>query len=157
MTGWRIGYAAGPKEIIKAMTKLQGHMTSGANTNAQYAAVEALENGEESIKIMVEEFDKRRKYLVDRLKNIKDISCNTPKGAFYVMPNVAKLFGKSYGERVINNSIDLADYLLDEAKIAVVPGIAFGIKNNIRIAYSNSIENIEKGMYRMKLAVEKLK
>jgi aspartate aminotransferase len=157
MTGWRIGYAAGPREIIKAMTTLQGHMTSGANTNAQYAAVEALKNSEESVKVMVDEFDKRRKYLVERLKNIKDVSCNVPKGAFYAMPNVSKLFGKSYDGRKINNSEDLADYLLDEAKIAVVPGIAFGIENNIRIAYSNSIENIEKGMDRMKEAVEKLK
>jgi len=156
MTGWRIGYAAGPKEIIKGMTALQGHMTSGPNTNAQYAAVEALKNSEESIEDMVKEFDKRRKYLVKRLNSIDGIKCNTPKGAFYAMPNVKSFFGRKFNDRVINNSTDLANYLLDEAKIAVVPGIAFGIENNIRIAYSNSIKNIEKGMDNMEEALKKL-
>lgn len=156
MTGWRIGYAAGPKEIVRAMTALQGHMTSGPNTNAQYAAVEALKNSEESIENMVKEFDKRRKYLIERLNSMNGIRCNTPKGAFYAMPNVEYFFGKKYGDRLINNSTDLADYLLDEGKVAIVPGTAFGIDNNIRIAYSNSIENIEKGMDMMEKALEKL-
>ncbi|MFO7888144.1 MAG: pyridoxal phosphate-dependent aminotransferase [Eubacteriales bacterium] len=157
MTGWRIGYAAGPRDIIKAMSDLQGHMTSGPNAPAQYASLEALCNTEKSVEVMVKEFDRRRKYIVDRLNSIEGITCNLPKGAFYVMPNVKGFYGKSSGSFKIENSMDLTNYLLEEAKIAVAPGEAFGINNNIRIAYSNSMENIEKGMDQMERALKKLK
>jgi len=157
MTGWRIGYAAGPRDIIKAMSDLQGHMTSGPNAPAQYASLEALRNTEKSVEVMVKEFDRRRKYIVDRLNSIEGITCNLPKGAFYVMPNVKGFYGKSSGSFKIENSMDLTNYLLEEAKIAVAPGEAFGINDNIRIAYSNSMENIEKGMDQMERALKKLK
>jgi len=157
MTGWRIGYAAGPRDIIKAMSDLQGHMTSGPNAPAQYASLEALRNTEKSVEVMVKEFDRRRKYIADRLNSIEGITCNLPKGAFYVMPNVKGFYGKSSGSFKIENSMDLTNYLLEEAKIAVAPGEAFGINDNIRIAYSNSMENIEKGMDQMERALKKLK
>src|SRR6056297_1245202 len=157
MTGWRIGYAAGPKEIIKAMTDLQGHMTTGPNAPAQYATIEALQNTKEAVEIMIKEFDKRRKYIVDRLNSIEGVSCNLPKGAFYAMPNVESFYKSSFKNYKIESSLDLTDYLLEEAKIAVAPGEAFGIDENIRIAYSNSMENIEKGMNQMEEALKKLK
>jgi len=157
MTGWRIGYAAGPRKLVKAMSDLQGHMTSGPNAPAQYASLEALANTEKSVEVMVKEFDRRRKYIVDRINSIEGMTCNLPKGAFYVMPNVKSFYGKSYASYKIKNSMDLTNYLLEEAKIAVAPGEAFGINNNIRIAYSNSMENIEKGMNQMENALKKLK
>jgi len=157
MTGWRIGYAAGPRKLVKAMSDLQGHMTSGPNAPAQYASLEALANTEKSVEVMVKEFDRRRKYIVDRINSIEGMTCNLPKGAFYVMPNVKSFYGKSYASYKIKNSMDLTNYLLEEAKIAVAPGEAFGINNNIRIAYSNSMENIEKGMNQMENALRKLK
>ncbi len=157
MTGWRIGYAAGPENIVKAMTDIQGHMTTGPNATAQYATLEALQNTDEAVEIMVKEFDRRRKYIVDRLNSMDGISCNLPKGAFYAMPNIKSFYGKSFGNYKIENSMNLTNYLLEEARIAVAPGEAFGINNNIRIAYSNSMENIEKGMNQMEKALKKLK
>lgn len=157
MTGWRIGYAAGPKDIIKAMTNLQGHMTTGPNSPAQYASLEAFRNSNNSVEKMVVEFDKRRKYLVDRLNNIQGITCNLPKGAFYAMPNVSSFYGKRWENYKIKNSMDLTNFLLEEAKVAVAPGEAFGIDDNIRIAYSNSMENIVKGMDALEKALKKLK
>ncbi len=157
MTGWRIGYAAGPENIVKAMTDIQGHMTTGPNAPAQYASIEALRNTEEAVEAMVVEFDKRRKYIVDRLNSIEGISCNLPKGAFYSMPNVKSFYGKSFGNYKIENSMDITNYLLEEARIAVAPGEAFGINNNIRIAYSNSMKNIKEGMDQMEEALKKLK
>ncbi|MFZ7134479.1 MAG: pyridoxal phosphate-dependent aminotransferase [Eubacteriales bacterium] len=157
MTGWRIGYAAGPKDIIKAMTDLQGHMTTGPNAPAQHASLEAFRNSNNSVEKMVVEFDKRRKYLVDRLNNIQGITCNLPKGAFYAMPNVSSFYGKSWENYKIKNSMDLTNFLLEEAKVAVAPGEAFGIDDNIRIAYSNSMDNIVKGMDALEKALKKLK
>lgn len=157
MTGWRIGYAVGPREIIKAMTDYQGHTTSGANSPAQHASLEALSNSADSVEMMRLEFDKRRKYIVERLNNMEGIKCNMPKGAFYVMPNITSFYGKGNGDVVINDSVDMANYLLEESKIAVVPGVAFEAPDNLRISYSNSIENIEEGMNRMEEALKKLK
>jgi aspartate aminotransferase len=157
MTGWRIGYAAGPKDIIKAMTNLQGHMTTGPNAPAQHASLEAFRNSNNSVEKMVVEFDRRRKYLVDRLNNIQGITCNLPKGAFYAMPNVSSFYGKSWENYKIKNSMDLTNFLLEEAKVAVAPGEAFGIDDNIRIAYSNSMDNIVKGMDALEKALKKLK
>jgi aspartate aminotransferase len=157
MTGWRIGYAAGPKDIIKAMTNLQGHMTTGPNAPAQHASLEAFRNSNNSVEKMVVEFDRRRKYLVDRLNNIQGITCNLPKGAFYAMPNVSSFYDKSWENYKIKNSMDLTNFLLEEAKVAVAPGEAFGINDNIRIAYSNSMENIVKGMDALEEALKKLK
>ncbi|EOD00165.1 pyridoxal phosphate-dependent aminotransferase [Caldisalinibacter kiritimatiensis] len=157
MTGWRLGYALGPKEVIEGMAALQGHMTSGTNSIAQRGAVEALLNSDAHIEYMVNKYNERRKYLLDRLNNIELIECSDVKGAFYLFPDVSKLFGKRYKDEVIRNSIDVADLLLEEAYIAVVPGIAFEAPNNIRIAYSNSLDNIKEAMDRMEKVLLKIK
>lgn len=146
MTGWRLGYAGGTKKIIRAMSKLQGHMTSGPNSIAQRAAIEALNGPQNQTKMMIEKYEERRSYLLNRLNSIDGMDCNDAKGAFYLMPNVSKFYGKTFNGRYIEDSISLADFLLDEALVAVVPGIAFHSPDTIRIAYCNSLENIEKGM-----------
>jgi aspartate aminotransferase len=156
MTGWRIGYAAGPKDIIKAMTNIQSQSTSNPNSIAQKAAVTALTGPQDSVGIMRAEFDKRRKFLVDGLNNIKGIRCLPPTGAFYVFPNVSALYGKKAGQRQINSSLDFALYLLEEAKVALVHGEAFGDDNYIRISYATSMENIEKALGRIREAVARL-
>ncbi|WP_330397340.1 pyridoxal phosphate-dependent aminotransferase [Maledivibacter halophilus] len=157
MTGWRLGYGAGPAEVIKGMTSLQGHMTTSANSISQMAAVEALEGPKESIDYMRTQYDKRRKYLLDRLNKMKDIRCSQARGAFYLMPNISSLFGKSYKGEIIKDSKDVANFLLDKAHIAVVPGEAFEAPENVRISYSNSLEKIKEAMDRMEKALSILK
>lgn len=157
MTGWRLGYGAGPAKVIKGMTSLQGHMTTSANSISQMAAVEALEGPKESIDYMRTQYDKRRKYLLDRLNKMKDIRCSQARGAFYLMPNISSLFGKSYKGKAIKDSKDVANFLLDKAHIAVVPGEAFEAPENVRISYSNSLEKIKEAMDRMEKALSILK
>ncbi len=157
MTGWRIGYVAGDKDLMKQLIKIQGHSTSATNSIAQKAAVAALEGTQEPVAHMVSEYANRREFLFKRLNEMENISCAKATGAFYLVPNISKFFGKSYNEYSINDSFDMADYLLDEAKVAVVPGKAFEMPNNIRIAYSNSLDNIKEGMNRMEEAFGKLK
>ncbi|WP_312815890.1 pyridoxal phosphate-dependent aminotransferase [Sedimentibacter sp.] len=157
MTGWRIGYAVGPTRVIKAMSDYQGHTTTSPNSPAQYASIEALSNSEKFVEEMRREFDKRRKFIVERLNRIEGINCVMPKGAFYVMIKINKFYGKSYNGFSINNPTDMCDYLLSESKIAVVTGDAFFAKDSIRISYSNSIENIKEGMDRMEEGLKKLK
>jgi len=157
MTGWRIGYAAGPQEIISAMAKVQSHSTSNANSIAQKAAVEALTGGQEATARMVAEFWKRRDFMMGKLSCIPGISCYRPQGAFYLFPNVSSYYSAEYGDTKICNSQDLALYLLQEAKVAVVPGGAFGADDNIRLSYATSVENIDKGTDRIAEAMAKLK
>jgi aspartate aminotransferase len=156
MTGWRIGYAAGPADIINNMSRIQGHVTTCANSVAQKAAVEALLGPQESITIMRKEYDQRRQYIIARLNNMAGITCQNVEGAFYVFPHVAEYFGKKYRGTIIEHSIDFAQYLLEEAQIAVVPGIAFESPNYIRISYANSLENIKKAMDRMETSLSML-
>ncbi|HCZ11412.1 MAG TPA: aspartate aminotransferase [Nitrospiraceae bacterium] len=157
MTGWRIGYAAGPKEIIKAMTNIQSQSTSNPNSIAQKAAVAALNGPQDFINTMRAEFDKRRKFLTAGLNSIEGVSCLKPNGAFYAFPNVSKLYGKKAGDRAINSSLDMAMYLLEDAKVALVHGEAFGDDNFIRISYATSMENIKKGLDRIREALANLK
>lgn len=156
MTGWRIGYAAGPKDIIKAMTNIQSQSTSNPTSISQKAAVAALKGPQDFIETMRTEFDKRRKFLVNELNLIDGISCLMPNGAFYAFPNVSRLYGKKAGERLINSSLDMAMYLLEEANVALVHGEAFGDDNHIRISYATSMENINKALERIKEAVKRL-
>jgi aspartate aminotransferase len=156
MTGWRIGYAAGPANIIKNMGRLQGHVTTCANAIAQKAAIEALSGPQESIAAMREEYNQRRKYIIDRLNTMTGITCQNVEGAFYVFPNVASYFGKVWKGKVIENSLDFAAFLLEEGQIAVVPGMAFESPHHIRISYANSLENISKAMDRMQTALSLL-
>ncbi|NWF98777.1 MAG: pyridoxal phosphate-dependent aminotransferase [Nitrospirae bacterium] len=157
MTGWRIGYAAGPKDIIKAMTNIQSQSTSNPTSIAQKAAVEALMGSQDFIKTMLNEFDKRRKYLVDSLNKITGLSCLTPTGAFYAFPNTSALYGKHHNGKPINSSSDLAMYFLEEAKVALVHGAAFGDDNYVRLSYATSIDMIKKGVERIAEAIQKLK
>jgi aspartate aminotransferase len=156
MTGWRIGYAAGPKEVTTAMANIQSQSTSNPCSISQKAALEALRGPQDFIKTMNVEFDKRRKYMVERLNRIPGISCLMPVGAFYAFPNVAGLYGKSIQGKTIKNSSDFATYLLDEAKVALVSGDAFGADQYIRLSYATSMENIQKGLDRIEKAVSAL-
>ena len=156
MTGWRIGYAAGPEEIIKAVTKLQSQNTSNPTSISQWAAVEALNGSQESVPVMVEEFRRRRDVIVEKLNAIPGVTCALPDGAFYVFPDVSSLFGRSYEGQTLSNSSDVAAYLLDRANVAVVPGIDFGDDNHIRLSYATSLKNIEEGLKRISSAVKRL-
>lgn len=155
MTGWRIGYAAGPKEIISAMTKIQSQSTSSPTSISLKAATEALNGNKDCLELMRKEFEKRRNYIVERLNKIDGIKCLKPEGAFYVFPNIAGLLEKEYNGKFVNTDMDLADYLLDQAKIAVVPGSAFGAKGYIRLSYATSMENIIKGIDRLEQSLLK--
>ncbi|MCX7919068.1 MAG: pyridoxal phosphate-dependent aminotransferase [bacterium] len=153
MTGWRIGFAAGPTDVIKAMSEIQSHATSNPTTFAQIGAIEAYKGPQDSVKMMVAEFDKRRKLLVDGLNSIPGVSCRVPKGAFYAFPNVSGLYGKTFNGKKITNSLELSAYLLDVAQIAVVPGSAFGADNYLRFSYATATKNVIEGVERMKKAV----
>jgi len=156
MTGWRIGYAAGPKEIIKAMSNLQSHSTSNPTSISQKASLAALEGPQEPLYDMVAEFTKRRDYIIKRLNSIEGISCLKPQGAFYVFADVSKIIGKTFKEQMIKDSASLADILLEEVNVAVVPGGDFGAGKYIRLSYATSMENITKGLDRIKEFVAKI-
>ncbi len=156
MTGWRIGYAAGQEEFIKAMNKIQSHSTSNASSISQAAALEALNGPQDFIPTMRNEFERRRNFVYEQLCSIKGIKCFKPKGAFYLFPNVESYFGKSTSVFRIEHSFDLAMYLLHEAKVATVPGSGFGAEGHLRLSYSTSMENLEEGLKRIKEALEKL-
>ncbi len=156
MTGWRIGFAAGPKDIVKAMTNIQSQSTSNPTSISQKAAVEALTGPQDFIKKMLEEFDRRRRLLIAKLNAIPGIRCLTPKGAFYAFPNVSEYYGKSIDDRKISSSADLALYLLEKANVALVPGNAFGDDAYIRLSYATSIDEIQKGVDRITKALGNL-
>jgi aspartate aminotransferase len=151
MTGWRIGYAAGPEEIIKGMSKIQGHSTSNPNSIAQKASVEALNGKQDTIEEMRKAFDERRKYMVKRLNNIEGISCLSPAGAFYAFPNVSKILerGIEYNCKKIKNSFDLSNFILKEAEVALIPGSAFEAEGYLRLSYATSMEDIKEGLNRI--------
>ena len=156
MTGWRIGYAAGPEEIISAMWKVQSQSTSNPTSISQKAAFEALTGPQDFIGEMVAEFDNRRRYIVERLNKIDGITCRMPQGAFYVFPNMSKLFGRGYDGKKIKGSSDLSAYLLENAQIAVVSGDAFGADDYIRFSYAASMDAIRKGLDRIEDAIKAL-
>ncbi len=152
MTGWRVGYAAGPKEIIDAMIKINSQSISNVNSIAQKAAVAALVKPKDFLKEWLEAFDERRRYMVEKLNEIPGVRCLMPSGAFYAFPNVKELIEKGG----LKNDFELADYLLEKAKIAVVPGTAFGYPGYLRLSYATSMENIVEGLKRFKEAAEEL-
>lgn len=157
MTGWRIGYAAGPSDVVSAMAKLQGQCTSNPASISQKAAIEALNGDQGVVASMVSEFEKRKNYIVEKLNSIEGISCFEPQGAFYVFPEVSALFGKSAGGKPISNSLEFTSFLLEEAKVAVVPGIAFGAEGHVRISYATSMADIVEGVKRIEESVSRLK
>ncbi|HID95885.1 MAG TPA: pyridoxal phosphate-dependent aminotransferase [Candidatus Latescibacteria bacterium] len=156
MTGWRIGYAAGPEAVISAMGKIQSQETSNSCSIAQMAALEALTGPQDSVGAMIEAFDRRRRYIVDRLNSIEGISCPVPQGAFYVFPDVSSYYGFFHKGKRIEDSVDFCEFLLDEMKVACVPGAGFGMDTNIRLSYATSLENIEKAMDRIEEGLKKL-
>lgn len=157
MTGWRIGYAAGPVDLISAMTKIQSHTTSNACSISQMASLEAFTGPQYDISKMQAEFQRRRNYAHMRLQSIPNVSCYKPQAAFYLFPNVSALYKKEFNNTLIRNSYGLAYFLLKEAKVAVVPGDAFGMDKCIRLSYSSSMEVLEKGIDRIIEALSQLK
>ena len=156
MTGWRLGYIAAHATVAKACEKIQGQVTSGANAVTQRAAIAALSGDMKPTAMMVTEFVKRRKRVMELVKDLPGVVCSEPQGAFYVFPVVNKYFGKSDGEDKIENADDLCMYLLNKAHVSTVTGKAFGEPNCIRISFANSMENIEKGFGKIKAALAKL-
>jgi aspartate aminotransferase len=156
MTGWRIGYALGPSDVIAAAAKIQSQSTSNPTSIAQAAALEAVRGQQEEVAAMVREFQKRRNAIVDGLNTIEGFRCRKPEGAFYVFPNIAELLGKTGLGKKLSTPCDLADYLLEEAKVAAVPGEDFGSQVHIRFSYATSLSDIETGCARIREAVRKL-
>jgi aspartate aminotransferase len=156
MTGWRIGYAAGPEDVIRAATEIQSQNTSNPASISQKAAVEALKGDQTVIGVMTAEFQRRRNFIVSELNRIPGFRCHLPEGAFYVFPNVSGVYGKSGLGRKILNSQDVAEYLLEKVDVAIVPGNAFGNDNHIRLSYATSMKNIEEGLQRIRSAILEL-
>lgn len=156
MTGWRIGYALGPSDVIAAASKIQSQSTSNPTSIAQFAALEAIRGPQDEVAAMVREFQKRRDIIVERLNAIDGITCRKPEGAFYVFPNIGGLLNKSGRGKKLSSPCEIADYLLEEAKVAAVPGEDFGSNAHIRFSYATSLEDIEKGCARIREALRKL-
>ena len=156
MTGWRIGYTAGSEEIISAMNNIQSQSTSNPTSISQKASVEALIGPQSEVDKMVSAFGQRRNYIVDRLNKIPGVSCYQPVGAFYVFPNFSSYYGKSFQGKKIENSTHLADFFLDVAKVAVVPGVEFGADPFERLSYATSMEDIKEGLNRIEESLKKL-
>jgi aspartate aminotransferase len=157
MTGWRIGYAAGPEDVVSAVTKYQSQNTSNPSSISQKAALEALIGPQEGVTERANEFKRRRDFIVKRLNEIPGMTCMNPQGAFYVFPHIAAFFGKSFEGKVINNSSGMAAYLLEEANVALVPGADFGHDEYLRLSFATSLEQIDKGTERIREALLKLR
>jgi aspartate aminotransferase len=149
MTGWRIGYAAGPKDLLTAMGNIQSQSTSNPCSISQKAAVAALKLGGPFTERMVVEFDRRRKFMVDRLNKIPGVSCRMPSGAFYAFPNIRAVLGRHGPLGPLTSPQELANHLLAEAQVAVVPGEPFGSQDHIRLSYATSMDAIQKGLDRL--------
>ncbi|MBF0336599.1 MAG: pyridoxal phosphate-dependent aminotransferase [Nitrospirae bacterium] len=156
MTGWRLGYAAGSADVIKAMENIQSQSTSNTTSFAQKAAVEALNGPQGFIDEMLRQFDDRRRFLVAELNTIEGVSCIMPEGAFYAFANIQKVLGRRFNNAEIKNCTDLSMYLLQEAHVALVPGGAFGAEGFIRMSYATSMKNIKEGLSRLREALGKL-
>ncbi|MDY4139607.1 MAG: pyridoxal phosphate-dependent aminotransferase [Eubacteriales bacterium] len=156
MTGWRIGYVAGPHHEISAMANFQSQATSNPNSIAQYAAMKALQGDQSCVDEMVAEFQKRRDVMVERINSIPGLSCRKPAGAFYIMMNIKELMGRSYNGRKLESSLDFAELLLAEKQVALVPGVAFEAEGYCRLSYAVSLENINKGLDRIEEFVRSL-
>ncbi len=157
MTGWRIGYGAGSTEIVKAMNLIQSQSTSNPCSISQIAAIEALNGPQGYIQTNASNFAKKRNLVLENIKKIESLDCNTPEGAFYLFPKCSGLFGKTTKEgKVLNSSNDVATYLLEEANVAVVPGIAFGMDEHFRLSYATSMEILEEACNRIAKAVKNL-
>jgi len=154
MTGWRIGYAAGPEKLIKAMIKIQGQSTSNPSSISQYAAMAGISGSKDFLIPCLQAFDERRHYVVNKLNSIPGISCIMPKGAFYAYPNVEGLLGKKTKDgKILDNDTNIVEWLLDAAEVAAVPGAAFGLEPYFRVSYATSLELLKEAMSRIEKAV----
>jgi aspartate aminotransferase len=149
MTGWRVGWMIGPKDLVKAATNLQSHATSNVANVSQRAALAAVSGDLTAVEEMKAAFDRRRKTIVSMLSEIDGVVCPTPQGAFYAYPSVKGLLGKEHGGRVIESSADLAEYILEKAEVAVVPGEAFGSPGYLRLSYALGDDDLVEGITRL--------
>ncbi len=156
MTGWRLGYCAGPREVIEMCDRLQSQTTSNATSFAQVAGIEALTGPQDSVLAMAQAFEQRRNFVVQRLNAIPGITSNAPHGAFYIFPNIAALFGRRAQGKPLTTAAAVADYLLEAAGVALVPGDAFGDEHYMRISYASSMAELEDGLGRIDRAVQQL-
>ena len=156
MTGWRIGYAAGPQDLIKTMANIQSQSTSNPVSIAQKAAVAAIKSGDDFSTRMVEEFDRRRKVMVERLNKMPGVQCSMPAGAFYAFPNISGLFHRRHAQGAITSAAELATYFLSEARLATVPGEPFGSPSHRRLSYATGMEAVHQGLDRMEAAIQQL-
>jgi aspartate aminotransferase len=157
MTGWRIGYAAGPRPLIRAMTDVQSQITSNPSSVAQWAAVEALTGPQDEVAAMAREFDRRRQLIVGGLNALDGVHCAMPRGAFYAFANVSGLFGRRQPDGApLKTSIDVTAFLLEHARVAVVPGLDFGSDDHVRLSYATSDALIREGLGRMDAAIRRL-
>ena len=156
MTGWRIGYTAGPVKIIKAMSKLQGQATSCANSIGQYAGIEALSGDQKCVQDMLILFEERRNFIIQLLNELPGVRCLVPKGAFYAFPNFSYFLGKKAEGKLLKDTFDISEYILRSSSVVTVPGDGFGAPGHIRFSYATSKENIEKGIKRIKTALGKI-
>ena len=154
MTGWRIGYSAGPKDIIKAMSKIQGQATSCANSIGQKASIEALIGDQTCVEDMKSLFLKRRDLIVELLNDLPGVKCATPKGAFYVFPDFSSYLGQKANGKLLKDTFDISEYILDSVKVVTVPGDGFGARGHIRFSYATNRKIIQEGMNRVKKALE---
>ena len=156
MTGWRIGYCAASEKIAKLMISIQSHVTSNVCSITQYAALEALNGPQDEITKMINEFEKRRNYMINRIESIDNLSIVKPKGAFYIIINIENCLGKEINGKVLNDSMEFCASLLENEKLAVIPGKAFGLNNYIRVSYATSMEAIKEGLNRIESFIKKL-
>lgn len=156
MTGWRIGYCATSEKIAKLMISIQSHVTSNVCSITQYAALEALSGPQDEITKMINEFEKRRNYMINRIESIDNLSIVKPKGAFYIMINIENCLGKEINGKILNDSMEFCASLLENEKLAVIPGKAFGLNNYIRVSYATSMEAIKEGLNRIESFIKKL-
>ena len=156
MTGWRIGYSAGPAYIIKAMAKIQGQSTSCANSIGQFAGIEALSGSQECVEQMKDAFKRRRDLIVQLLNELPDIYCAIPGGAFYVFPNFEKYLGKRGNGELLKDTFDISEYILESAKVVTVPGDGFGAPGHIRFSYATDSKTIKEGVDRVAVALKNI-
>ena len=156
MTGWRIGYCAASEKIAKLMISIQSHVTSNVCSITQYAALEALSGPQDEITKMINEFEKRRNYMINRIESIDNLSIVKPKGAFYIIINIENCLGKEINGKILNDSMEFCASLLENEKLAVIPGKAFGLNNYIRVSYATSMEAIKEGLNRIESFIKKL-
>ena len=156
MTGWRIGYSFGPKKIINAMSKLQGQATSCANSIGQMAGIAALSSSQDCVKKMVQLFKERRDLMVSLLNQLPNVSCKTPGGAFYAFPDFSAYLSKTVDGKVLEDTFDISEYILESVNVATVPGDGFGSEGHIRFSYATSRDIIKKGLKKVKSALSKI-